>query len=304
MKISIIVPVFNGEGTLSELYSRIEFTLKDSFEYEVLFIHDGGTSSSWMAITKLKDQHGSKIKAIKLTRNFGQHNAIICGIEKAKGDLIITMDEDLQHAPEDILKLLTCQNQNDSDIVYGAYVKRKHSGIRNIASGVLNRLLRMAIPGLHKDYSAFRLIKTNIAKQIIGMKSSYTFIDGYLSRITDKVSSTPVSHFRSEIGPSSYSLMKLIWHFVSIILEYSRNLLKNLWILSIVSIVTGTALILMRVFNISHYQGNVKISIEILFIILLLIGLFFLGLVLLGEYIRKYNLETQSETKDEILQIK
>jgi glycosyltransferase involved in cell wall biosynthesis len=295
--------VFYGVETLIELYSRIDLTLKNSFEYEVIYIHDGGTNTSWDSIAQLKDQHGSKIIAIRLVRNFGQHNAIICGIEKANGDLIITMDEDLQHAPEDILKLIECRDQNDSDIVYGAYIIRKHSGGRNLASGVLNRLLRLAIPGLHKDYSAYRLIKAEIAKQITAMNSSYTFLDGFLAKITTRISSTPVSHFKSEIGKSSYSLKKLIWHSFSIISEYSTNLINYLRIISVAMLLSGTTVILTKLLKNKHFVEKVNGNNELIPIMLVIFGLLFLGIVLLSDYIKRYNSGAKSEPKYVILQI-
>ena len=133
--LSIVVPVYNGATTISTLFERIHnYCTKKSFQYEVIFIWDCGKDNSWEILLELKSLFPDKIKLIKLSRNFGQHNALICGFEYAKGDYIITIDEDLQHSPEDISKLIATQKEKDYDVVYGKYESLKHSLFRNTST--------------------------------------------------------------------------------------------------------------------------------------------------------------------------
>jgi undecaprenyl-phosphate 4-deoxy-4-formamido-L-arabinose transferase len=131
------------------------------------------------------------------------------------------MDEDLQHHPEDISLLIDKQKEEDYDVIYGNPVGRKHSFLRNISSIIMKKLLKIGIPDLHKDYSAFRLIKADVAIQTAKMSSSYTFLDGYLTWITSHFGSVNTEHHESGAGKSSYSLKKLIRHSLNIFFTFS-----------------------------------------------------------------------------------
>lgn len=303
MKISLVIPVFNGEKTLSELYARIKLTLEGLFDYEVLFIHDGGSAEAWVEITRLKSRFGSAIKAIRLSHNFGQHNAIKCGIEHSEGDFIVTIDEDLQHAPEDILKLIEYKNQNDFELVYGVYKKRNHSTIRNISSICLNRLLRFVIPKLHKDYSSFRLADSKTVKKTLNLITSYSFLDGDLAMVTNKVSSIPVSHFKSVSGKSSYTFSKLLWHSISILAAYSKQLIKTLKLLSFILIAVALTAFSGIIFKLDYTKGRVNEAIENLAIIALLSGLLLFGLWIIAAGIEKYNLKRHNNSNYEIMEL-
>ena len=226
MDITVIVPVFSGEKTIQELFEKIKYALINSYSFEVIFVHDGGTDSSWEKIYYLREIYGPLIRGIKLTQNFGQHNAILCGIEYTEANLIVTMDEDLQHNPEEIIKLIKCQKENGSDLVYGSYIKRKHSFFRNSLSFLLKSILIMIIPGLYKEYTSYRLIKKETAKKIISASNSYVFLDGLLARLNIKINSVKVTHFKSKIGKSSYSIWKLVNHTIKILFSFSKYSVK------------------------------------------------------------------------------
>jgi polyisoprenyl-phosphate glycosyltransferase len=289
MDVSVVIPVFRGEKTLQELFRRIKDALEGTFSFEVVFVHDGGSELSWEIICELKNAQRKFIKAIRLDGNYGQHNAILCGIEYSEANLIITMDEDLQHAPEDIISLINCQKENNSDLVYGYYIKRNHSIIRNIASYLLKAVLRRTIKGLHKDYSSFRLIKTDPAIQITKMKSLYSFIDGYLAQLNIKVNSIPVYHFKSNVGVSSYSMKKLLKHTLFIFLSFSKypmKFFKRISLFSFLFFVSYGVYVMCRKLFIADILSLYSV------VILLLsfgVGLFFFGLWKLGWVINRFK---------------
>ena len=161
MKISIIIPAYKAEESLKKLFDRIQTLFAENleYEYEIILVFDGGNKSTWGVIQEIKKANPRIVKAIRLSRNFGQHNALICGIKNASGKFIVTMDEDLQHEPEDIIRLLAKQKEDDYDLVYGKLKQLKHSPFRIITSKTLKSLIQIGIPGLHKDYSPYRLIK-------------------------------------------------------------------------------------------------------------------------------------------------
>ena len=292
MQYSIIIPVYNGEQTVEKLYDRIKQFFADKYNYEVIFVYDCGKDNSWEVLLKIKMQNPQNVKLIRLSRNYGQHNALICGFEYAKGDFIVTMDEDLQHAPEDIQKLIDKQNEMDYDVVYGKYEIRNHSGFRNAGSSILKRIIDVGIPDIHPDYSAFRLIKAGIAKSCITMRNSYTFLDGYISWITTNCSSCIVSHSERQGGVSAYNFSKLINHTINIFVTFSnlpiRFLTKlSFFVLFLMTLYSTYIIVRKLVFN-DLAMGYPSLVIIVGFGV----GLIMLALGIIGEYIYRINLKT------------
>ena len=292
MLYSIIIPVYNGEQTVENLYTRIKQFFTDKYLYEVIFVYDCGKDNSWEVLLKIKMQNPQNVKLIRLSRNYGQHNALICGFEYAKGDFIVTMDEDLQHAPEDIQKLIDKQKEMDYDVVYGKYEIRNHSGFRNAGSSILKRIIDVGIPDIHPDYSAFRLIKAGIAKSCITMRNSYTFLDGYISWITTNCSSCIVSHSERQGGVSAYTFSKLINHTINIFVTFSnlpiRFLTKlSFFVLFLMTLYSTYIIIRKLVFN-DLAMGYPSLVIIVGFGV----GLIMLALGIIGEYIYRINLKT------------
>lgn len=293
MMLSIIIPVYNGEKTISSLFNKIkQFCEQKNYQYEVIFVWDCGPDQSWNVIKKLKNEYPSEVKAISLSRNFGQHNAIICGIKNAKGDFIITMDEDLQHNPIYIHDLLVKQNETDCDVVYGKYEEKNHTLFRNITSNLLNKLLKISIPDLHPDYSAFRLIKKSVAKEILNMNNSYSFIDGYLSWITKNVSSINIKHEKRLEGKSSYTLTKLINHSINIFVTFSDSPVRFVTYSSFVIFSLTTIYSIYLVIRKIWFNDLLSGFTSIMVILGFGIGLILLSVGILGEYIYRINLKT------------
>ena len=123
LKVSVVVPVYNGAETLTELFERIRKVFNQlSMQFQVVFVEDCGRDNSWEVIRTLKAQYPAEITAIKLNRNFGQHNATMCGLEHADGDVMVTIDDVLQIFPEDIPLLVTLPLENGAERVHGIYV--------------------------------------------------------------------------------------------------------------------------------------------------------------------------------------
>lgn len=230
---SVVVPVYRGELTLERLASEIvRYFNSEKLTFEIIFIDDLAADNSWDVIKSLKRVYGNQIRGIRLSHNYGQHNALICGIRNATGEFIITIDEDLQQSPADIRILIDKQKESDYDLVYGRFGRLRHNKFRNLTSLLLKKLLRIGLPGLHPDYSAFRLIKGEVAKKAISKATSYAFVDVFFPRRDYKISSIEVEHSKREAGISSYSIPKLINHSVNIFINYSVPFVRvSTWIL-------------------------------------------------------------------------
>jgi polyisoprenyl-phosphate glycosyltransferase len=291
MTLSIIVPVYNGELTIDYLLQGINNALKD-IEYEVIFVYDCGPDNSWEIIKRLKNTYPDKVQGIKLTRNYGQHNALICGFQSARGDYLITMDEDLQHDPNDILVMFEKQKEGDYDVVYGVPDIPKHKKFRNLTSSILKRMIIVGIPDINKDYSAFRLLKKEIARKTVEMQNSYTFLDGYLSWITSNYGSCEVRHSERLAGQSSYTLRKLVNHSLNIFFTFSNIPIRLLTYTSIIIFLltfSYSIYIIIRKIILNDYIPGYP---SIIIVLGLGISLILLGLGILGEYLHRVNLKT------------
>lgn len=286
MKLSIIIPVFNSGDILRRLYSGINDSLSENFEYEVLFICDGCDCKSLAIIRELRRNDTAHIKVYLLAQNYGQHKALQFGFGKAQGDYIITMDEDLQHDPADILKLVEKQKEGNYDIVYGRFNDLQHMEIRNRISFVLRKTLKHFIPTLYDNYSPYRLIKREVAIRTSTMVSPYIFIDDFLSRITQNIAFKDISHHKRVEGNSSYTFMMLFKHGIFILLAYSK-LIPLLLATSIVFVITGSIMFILSLISLENQNKGLFNNRSI--IIVMGIGVILLFLSLISSFINHRN---------------
>ena len=198
--ISIVVPVYNAESTLPTLVERLQAVLDSlSLPYEVLLINDGSRDSSWEVILELVNQYPF-VRGINLMRNYGQHNAILCGIRSAHNEVIITMDDDLQHPPEEIPNFLN-KLAEGYDVVYGIPRKLPHVWWRNLTSLVAKRLPSMII-GLKtvREIGSYRALRTDLRRAFENYRNPGIIIDALLAWGTTRFASIPLDEAPREQG--------------------------------------------------------------------------------------------------------
>lgn len=218
--ISIVVPVYGGSAALRELRERVSMAmLQAGKSHELILVDDRGQSEAWPVIRDLARDF-AEVVGIRLSRNFGQHAATICGIEQARGKWIVTMDDDLEHPPESIAELIGAGSE-EAPLVYGVFARRTHAGYRNLSSELMRRTLKRAFPDLNEDYSSFRAIHAPLAKELASFRLSRPYIDGMLSWLTSSVRTVEVPHGAREHGESTYTLRKLLSHAVNIFVTFS-----------------------------------------------------------------------------------
>jgi undecaprenyl-phosphate 4-deoxy-4-formamido-L-arabinose transferase len=288
---SVVVPVYNSNKTLRELFTRIRKVL-DSLEktFEVIFIEDCGSDKSWDVLCELKKEFPDHVTAIKLSKNFGQHNAIMCGFNFAKGQWIITIDDDLQIPPEEIPKLIDHAFHQQSELVYGVYGKKKHNIFRNLGSACIQQIFKTVFKS-KGPITSFRLIRSQLIDKIKGHSQSFVFIDGVAHWHTQYISRVQVNHYPRSSGESGYTLSKLLRLSSNLLLNFTTLPLRFITYLglavAVFSFVTGFVF-LIRKFLYDVPMGYTSIIVTIFFtggIILLVMGI-------LGEYVsRIYQLQ-------------
>ncbi len=220
MQLSVIIPVYNSEASIGPLIERLEVALSAT-DYEVILVNDNSRDQSERVATELAQALG-KVKFISLRRNFGEFNAVMCGLNHAQGDYCVMIDDDFQNPPEEILKLLDTAKYGDYDVVYTYYDKKEHARYRNLGSSLVNWLTSYLLDKPRDLYlSSFKLISREVVQEIIKYTGPYPYIDGLLFRVTRNIGTVLVTHNKRETGRSNYTPRKLISLFLNILFCYS-----------------------------------------------------------------------------------
>ena len=202
--LSIIIPVYNSQSTLRELTEQLETVLPSlANNYEIIFVNDGSRDASWDIVEELAACHAF-VCGVNLMRNYGQHNALLCGIRLARYSVIITMDDDLQHPPEQLPKLLAKLNEG-FDVVYGTPQKEQHGLLRDLASRMTKTVLQNAMGAdIAQNVSALRVFRTNVRDAFIDYRSTFISIDVLLTWGTTRFGAIPIRHEIRRHGTSNY----------------------------------------------------------------------------------------------------
>jgi len=219
--VSVVVPVYNSEKSIPELYSRLHGTLgRICDKYEIVMVDDGSMDNSLMVMHSLNADENI-LRIIGLDGNFGQQNAIMCGLRHSAGDYIITIDDDLQHPPEEIPKLLQ-ELDKGFDVVYGIPSNTKQRGIRNLGSCATDLFFTL-VCFKPKDIKvgSFRALRRHIVEKIIKEDNAFVYITAITLKHTRRIANVEVEHAGRRYGRSNYSFCKLIGLFFKLFVNYS-----------------------------------------------------------------------------------
>lgn len=226
MNISAVIPVCNAEKTLSELVRRLTTVLEvEDRDYEVLLINDGSRDRSWEIIRSLTEGN-PRIRGIDLMRNYGQHNALLEGILAARGEVIVTLDDDLQNPPEEIPKLLK-KLAEGYDVVYGIPARKRHNLWRRVGSGVIRLILRGALGSeISRNISSFRALRSEVRAAFSNYRGAFIIIDAPLAWATNRFGAVTVRHEPRQESPSNYSFRRLLFQALNALFSFSVRPLK------------------------------------------------------------------------------
>lgn len=223
---SIIVPVFRSVSSLEPLFKGVQDVMNElSSSFELIFVEDNGSNESWEELVRLKKLYPEFIKIIRLSRNFGQNGATLCGIDEAIGSKIITIDDDLQTPPQEIKKLIKAQEEYQVDVVYGKQSDQGTSWLRRIGARIVKRIFNQNQGGTSVG-SSFRLIDTHVAERLRFHSQDHLFINQVISWYTLNFKFVEVEHNHRKEGESGYSLLHLISISFRLIFYYTSIPLK------------------------------------------------------------------------------
>ena len=286
MKISVVIPVYNGSDTLPMLVDEIGQVLPGVVdEFELVLVNDGSPDHSWEVITELAGRH-PWVRGIDLMRNYGQHNATLCGVREARYEVIIIMDDDLQNPPREIPKLLE-KLEEGYDVVYGVARKRQQVWWKNLASAIVKRAIAYVM-GLRtvRDIGAFKAFRADLRKSFDDFHSPDVLVDVLLSWGTTRFASVTVDEAPRTVGTSNYNLFKLIKVSLLVLTSYTTIPLRLASILGFVFTLFGVG-VLVYVLTIYFTLGSIAGFPFLASTITIFSGVQLFALGIIGEYLAR-----------------
>jgi undecaprenyl-phosphate 4-deoxy-4-formamido-L-arabinose transferase len=297
-EISVVIPVYNEEDNLRELGDRLIGTLTGMGRaFEVIFVDDGSTDQSWQLLTDLNREHPQHIRALQFHRNFGQHQAIFAGFQAARGQVMITLDADLQNPPEEIPRLVA-KLEEGYDSVGGWRENRRDSLFRRLPSHLVNYVMSKVTGVKLRDYGCMlRAYRREVIDSINQCQESSSFIPALANLYSHKVAEIPVGHAERERGQSKYSLFKLLRLNFDLMTGFSNlpiHLVGFLGVaIALLGLLFGVYLFIRRIFVGPEVQGVFTLF-AILFVF---VGLNTLGLALIGAYVGRIYREVRKRPR-------
>lgn len=284
IKYSVVIPVYNSGNIVGETIERTTACLQQyGLDYELILVNDGSKDCSWDVICE-KAQANPAIVGINLIRNYGQHTALLCAFHHTTGDYVITLDDDLQNPPEEIIHLINKAHEGH-DLVLGRFHQKKHALYRRVGSlliGALNNRL------FHKPKdivtSSFRILRRDLVDRICSYRTTYPYITGLALMFAANPANVWVEHRERPEGKSQYDLLKIAELVMRILFNYSSYPLRLVSMVGVV--ISALSFVLGLYFIVDRLIGGVPVPGWTSLVVLLsfLNGIIILILSMLGEY--------------------
>ena len=287
--ISVVVPVYNGESSLPELIQRLQRVLSSTADgWEVILVNDASSDQSWQIIQLAASQNPG-VRGFSLMRNYGQHNAILCGVRAARHEIIVTLDDDLQHPPEEITRLVAAIEEG-FDVVYGTPDKEQHGFLRNLASRLTKLALQHAMGAqTARQVSAFRAFRTQVRDAFAGYRGPYVAFDALLTWGTRRFGAVVVRHDPRKHGQSNYTLLKLIVTALNLTTGFTAIPLHFASLMGLLFTVFGFAVLVYVTAQYLVHGGSVPGFPFLASIIALFSGAQLFALGIIGEYMARIH---------------
>jgi undecaprenyl-phosphate 4-deoxy-4-formamido-L-arabinose transferase len=291
--ISAVVPIHNEEGNIPELHRRLDAAMRAlGRPYEIVYIDDGSRDASLTLLLDIRQAQPDQVVVLELYRNYGQFRALVAGFERVRGEIVVTLDADLQNPPEEIPKLVRLLEEGNYDVVNGWRRNRQDSAFRRVASRAANRIAA-ALTGVRmRDYGCMlRAYRRDVIRQIAACHEQSPYIPTLANALARRATEIEVAHAPRHSGQSNYSLWKLIHLQYDMVTSFSVLPLRWLSVLgaviAVLSLLAGAGLVVASLYGVGAGLGLVPALVLVLF---LLLGVIFLTLGFVGEYVgRIYN---------------
>lgn len=287
--LSIVIPVYNGAETVGNLVNEL-IQVFEGESFEIVLVNDGSKDNSAEICENLVDTAPIPIMFVNLARNFGEHNAVMAGLRYARGEYVITIDDDFQHLPSEVLKLFRYARKARKDVLYTYYQKKQHSAWRNFGSWLTNKMADILLDKPKGVYlSTFRCMNAFLVKQICRYEGPFPYIDGLILQITQNIGQIEVIHAPRTIGKSGYTLRKIARLWLSTFINFSIVPLQISTLFGF--LLSAGGLIFALIIVVEHYTIGTPLGYgSLICAVLVFSGVQLISLGLIGEYIGRIYL--------------
>jgi glycosyltransferase involved in cell wall biosynthesis len=284
--VSLVIPVFNGSQTITKVVAECIQSFEEFFDLEIVLINDCSEDNSYEVCRSLQEKYPSTITFLSLSKNFGEHNAVMAGLHNTTGDFVVTLDDDGQNPPQEALKLINHAIAQKLDVVYSFYPNKRHHWGRNLCSLLNGKVANLMIkkpPDLY--LSSFRSMSRFIIQEIIKYDLPYPYVDGLILRSTSSIGTLETTHESRTSGKSGYTIRKLIGLWLNMFTNFSVLPLRVAsfagFVFALIGMLIGAYTLYERILNPDLPVGWASIAV----LCSILGGVQLMALGMVGEYI-------------------
>jgi undecaprenyl-phosphate 4-deoxy-4-formamido-L-arabinose transferase len=300
--LSIVVPVYRGAATVGALVAALS-DLRPEGGIEVILVNDGSPDNSGDVCRELARTATVPLTYIEHARNFGEHNAVMTGLRHARGAFVITMDDDLQNPPEEVIRIYDHARTGGFDVVYTRYAVKEHEGWRNIGSRFANWVADQLMDKPKGLYlSSFRCMSALAVSEVVKYRGPYPYIDGLLMQVTQRLDSIEVKHFARAEGRSNYTVRRLIRLWMNLATNFSVLPLR-------LAVLAGVAMGVLGLIAAAYVIFEALVGetpsgwASLMTVTLLIAGVQFLILGVLGEYVGRAFMSANGKPQGVVRQV-
>ena len=296
MKIlSIVIPVFNSERTIGHLCDTLIGLYAHNYRLDIILVNDGSRDSSDVVCRNLQGHYPDSITYLKLAKNFGEHNAVMAGLNHAAGEYCVVMDDDFQNPPSEVGKLVE-ELSRGYDVVYAQYDRKRDAWHRNLGSRFNNTMAGMILKKPKGLYlSSFKALNRFLVKEIVKHAEPEPYIDGIILRITDSIGAVRIEHAERESSRSGYTLSKLIGLWGNMVMSYSMVPLRLIGMAGLLLIVVGAVYGAIKAYDDVGTQARLSNYESLMFANVVFRGMILLAISIVGEYIGRLYLSSSRD---------
>jgi glycosyltransferase involved in cell wall biosynthesis len=295
-EVSVVIPVFNGALSVTEVVDRIGRALIDR-THEIVLVDDGSVDDSVRTCRRLANRESAHIRFIELSRNFGEHSAVLAGLARTRGKFVAVLDDDGQNPPEELPRMLAELQRGDFDVIYGKYSERQHHWFRRLGSSFNDRIANVMLRKPPELYlSSFKVMNRFIVDEIIKYSGPYPYIDGLICRTSNRLGQVEVQHAARIAGRSNYSLVRLVRLWLNMFLGFSIVPLRVASVAGLLTAASSLMWLLAIIVDKLMINPNVTVGVPtVLACICLFSGVQLMVLGMLGEYLGRVHLSTNGQ---------